>query len=226
MAKVAQNMERYRVSVPPNDKTVLEWIKAQSNLSFSFRELVKDFVGTYGIVDVTCMNVTPGSKLVSELSGYTPHPGRPVGLDSRTSVFDAGVTSTKIQSQPEVLDKSDSNPFVSESVHVKVEDDIEDEDDIKNKVQDKVKNKVQDKVQNKVQDNAQVHTGSQDKILSKTEVQILNTETNTTDTGFVQVVKPEQEFQTTPVSDTVTVPAASPATDSDGFVDPDSFFSH
>ena len=208
MAKVAQNMERYRVSVPPNDKTVLEWIKAQSNLSFSFRELVKDFVGTYGIVDVTCMNVTPGSKLVSELNGYTPHPGRPVGLDSRTSVFDAGVTSTKIQSQPEVLDKSDSNPFVSESVHVKVEDDIE------------------DKVKNKVQDNAQVHTGSQDKILSKTEVQILNTETNTTDTGFVQVVKPEQESQITPVSDTVTVPAASPATDSDGFVDPDSFFSH
>lgn len=208
MAKVAQNMERYRVSVPPNDKTVLEWIKAQSNLSFSFRELVKDFVGTYGIVDVTCMNVTPGSKLVSELNGYTPHPGRPVGLDSRTSVFDAGVTSTKIQSQPEVLDKSDSNPFVSESVHVKVEDDIE------------------DKVKNKVQDNAQVHTGSQDKILSKTEVQILNTETNTTDTGFVQVVKPEQEPQITPVSDTVTVPAASPATDSDGFVDPDSFFSH
>lgn len=208
MAKVAQNMERYRVSVPPNDKTVLEWIKAQSNLSFSFRELVKDFVGTYGIVDVTCMNVTPGSKLVSELNGYTPHPGRPVGLDSRTSVFDTDMTSTKIQSQPEVLDKSDSNPFVSESVHVKVEDNIE------------------DKVKNKVQDDTQVHTGSQDKVLSETEVQILNTETNTTDTGFVQVIKPEQKSQTVPVSDTVTVPAASPATDSDGFVDPDSFFSH
>lgn len=209
MAKVAQNMERYRVSVPPNDKTVLEWIKAQSNLSFSFRELVKDFVGTYGIVDVTCMNVTPGSKLVSELNGYTPHPGRPVGLDSRTSIFDTDMTSTKIQSQPEVLDKSDSNPFVSESVpvkHVKVEDNIENE------------------VKNKVQDDTQVHTGSQDKILSKTEVQILNTETNTTDTGFVQVVKPEQKSQTVPVSD--TVPVASPATDSDGFVDPDSFFSH
>lgn len=196
MAKVAQNMERYRVSVPPNDKTVLEWIKAQSNLSFSFRELVKDFVGTYGIVDVTCMNVTPGSKLVSESNGYTPHPGRPVGLDSRTSVFDIDMTSTKIQSQPEVLDKSDSNPFISD----------------------------EDKVKNKVQDNAQVHTGSQDKVLSKTEVQILNTETNTTDTGFVQVVKPEQKPQTVPVSD--TVPVASPATDSDGFVDPDSFFSH
>lgn len=208
MAKVAQNMERYRVSVPPNDKTVLEWIKAQSNLSFSFRELVKDFVGTYGIVDVTCMNVTPGSKLVSELNGYTPHPGRPVGLDSRTSVFDTDMTSIKIQPQPEVLDKSDSNPFVSESVHVKVEDNIE------------------DKVKNKVQDDSQVHTGSQDKILSKAEVRILNTETNTTDTGFVQVVKPEQESQTVPVSDTVTVPAASPVTDSDGFVDPDSFFSH
>lgn len=212
MAKVAQNMERYRVSVPPNDKTVLEWIKAQSNLSFSFRELVKDFVGTYGIVDVTCMNVTPGSKLVSELNGYTPHPGRPVGLDSRTSVFDAGMTSTnKIQSQPEVLDKSDVNPSVSEPVHVKHV-----------KVEDEVKNANK----NKVQDNAQVHTGSQDKILSKTEVQILNTETNTTDTGFVQVVKPEQKSQIVPVSDTVTVPAASPATDSDGFVDPDSFFSH
>lgn len=209
MAKVAQNMERYRVSVPPNDKTVLEWIKAQSNLSFSFRELVKDFVGTYGIVDVTCMNVTPGSKLVSELNGYTPHPGRPVGLDSRTSVFDAGMTSTEIQSQPEVLDKSDVNPSVSEPVHVKHV-----------KVEDEVKNANK----TKVQDDTQVHTGSQDKILSKTEVQILNTETNTTDTGFVQVVKPEQKSKTVPVSD--TVPAASPATDSDGFVDPDSFFSH
>ena len=64
MAKVAQNMERYRVSVPPNDKTVLEWIKAQSNLSFSFRELVKDFVGTYGIVAYTRLILKPIWNLV------------------------------------------------------------------------------------------------------------------------------------------------------------------
>lgn len=216
MAKVAQNMERYRVSVPPNDKTVLEWIKAQSNLSFSFRELVKNFVSIYGIVDVTCMDVTPGSKLVSELNGYTPHPGRPIGSDSRTSVFDADATSTKIQSQPEALGKSDSNPFVPdfESVHVKVEDEVKNED------------------KNKVQDDTQVHTGSQDKILSETEVQILNTENGTTDTGLMRIVKPEQESKAAPtsravpVSDAVTVPAAPPVTDSDGFVDPDSFFSH
>ena len=217
MAKVAQNMERYRVSVPPNDNTVLEWIKAQSNLSFSFRELVKNFVSIYGIVDVTCMDVTPGSKLVSELNGYTPHPGRPVGSDSRTSVFDADTTSTKIQSQPEVLGKSDSNSSVSEPVHVKHV-----------KVEDEVKNENKIKAQN----DTQVYTGSQDKILSETEVKILNTENGTTDTGLMRIVKPEQEskaaprIQAVPASDAVTVPAAPPVTDSDGFVDPDSFFSH
>jgi AT hook motif. len=55
-------MERFRVSVPSNDATVLEWIENQANLSYSFRVLVREYVREYGMTDATCMEVVPGGR--------------------------------------------------------------------------------------------------------------------------------------------------------------------
>ena len=57
-----QSMDRFRVSVPSNDKTVIEWIANQANLSYSFRVLVKEYVREHGLTDATCMEIVPGGR--------------------------------------------------------------------------------------------------------------------------------------------------------------------
>lgn len=46
---------RHRFTVPCDDTVVNTWIENQSNLGFSLRVLIKDFVRTYGNKDATCV---------------------------------------------------------------------------------------------------------------------------------------------------------------------------
>lgn len=48
---------RYRFSVPLGDNVVNDWVDAQSNLSFSLRLLIRAFVRSYGMQDVTCLEL-------------------------------------------------------------------------------------------------------------------------------------------------------------------------
>ena len=58
---------RYRFSVPKADKAVTQWAEAQANLSMSLRTLIRESIRQHGVIDATCMPVTPG----------TPPEGRP-----------------------------------------------------------------------------------------------------------------------------------------------------
>lgn len=51
------SFKRYRFSVPKADVSVDNWIKAQSNLSYSLRELIKSHIREHGITDATCIPV-------------------------------------------------------------------------------------------------------------------------------------------------------------------------
>lgn len=45
---------RYRLSIPLDDKEVIDWLEAQSNPSFSVRTVIKAAIKDSGIRDVTC----------------------------------------------------------------------------------------------------------------------------------------------------------------------------
>lgn len=49
--------QRFRVSVPETDESVLTWIGAQSNLSASMRTLIRDAIRRDGFRDATCYPV-------------------------------------------------------------------------------------------------------------------------------------------------------------------------
>lgn len=59
----AESFKRYRFSVPNADESVTEWIEAQSNLSFSIRVLIRDFIRVHGKVDATCAPVEQRGKV-------------------------------------------------------------------------------------------------------------------------------------------------------------------
>lgn len=46
---------RHRFTVPSADIQVNKWIESQSNLGFSIRVLIKNFVREYGYQDATCL---------------------------------------------------------------------------------------------------------------------------------------------------------------------------
>lgn len=52
---------RITASAPADDTQVAEWLKKQSNISMSLRILIKQFVATYGITDVSCMPLMFGN---------------------------------------------------------------------------------------------------------------------------------------------------------------------
>lgn len=52
---------RYRFSVPKADKAVTQWAEAQANLSMSLRTLIRESIRQHGVIDATCMPVTPGT---------------------------------------------------------------------------------------------------------------------------------------------------------------------
>lgn len=53
----AQAVKRVRLTVPPEDETVLRWMARQSNLSVSIRQVIRESVAQYGYNDVTCVSV-------------------------------------------------------------------------------------------------------------------------------------------------------------------------
>lgn len=55
-----ENAYRFRLSVPPADTQVLDWIFAQENLSFSLRTLIRETVAKRGITDFVNAPVEPG----------------------------------------------------------------------------------------------------------------------------------------------------------------------
>lgn len=70
MAKKEADL-RYRLNVPPQDTSVLEWLKAQAHLSISLRLLIKEDIVRNGYTDVTCRSVE-----------QQPKRGRPSAVDT------------------------------------------------------------------------------------------------------------------------------------------------
>jgi len=56
------NNYRHRFTVPKSDTVVNSWIENQSNLAFSLRVLIKDFVRNYGNRDATCIELGTEAK--------------------------------------------------------------------------------------------------------------------------------------------------------------------
>lgn len=54
MSESNEKYKRFRLSVPWGDETVLGWCRAQVNLSYSLRMLIKDYVAKNGFADPTC----------------------------------------------------------------------------------------------------------------------------------------------------------------------------
>ena len=54
--KVSQrkNDKRYRVSVPEDDESVIEWIESQHNISMSVRQLIHESIVKNGYSDIFC----------------------------------------------------------------------------------------------------------------------------------------------------------------------------
>ena len=53
MAKEDTN-KRFRISIPLEDTSVIEWLEKQANISFSLRVLIKEAIAQDGYIDVTC----------------------------------------------------------------------------------------------------------------------------------------------------------------------------
>lgn len=60
MKRQEDNRLRPRLSIPPNDTQLIEWIKLQSNFSNSVRKLIKESIAKDGMIDVDCKPVSPG----------------------------------------------------------------------------------------------------------------------------------------------------------------------
>lgn len=59
---MGQNDLRYRLNVPPEDESVLQWLKEQKHPSISLRLLIKEDIQRNGFVDVTCRSVEPAVR--------------------------------------------------------------------------------------------------------------------------------------------------------------------
>lgn len=57
---------RFRLNVPVQDESVVEWIRSQAHLSMSLRLLIKEDISRNGMSDVTCRSVTVRKARTSE----------------------------------------------------------------------------------------------------------------------------------------------------------------
>lgn len=87
-----ENFVRHRFSVPKADESVTEWIAHQSNLSFSIRFLIKDYIRVHGMTDATCAPVEQRGKV-----------GRPSNAELAArevaKSFESSAVSTESRSQ-------------------------------------------------------------------------------------------------------------------------------
>lgn len=54
---VGSKESRRRIRVPAKDRTVIEWMDEQEDLSASLRLVVRDYIRRYGVGDVMCQPV-------------------------------------------------------------------------------------------------------------------------------------------------------------------------
>lgn len=93
MGKKTVSSQRFRLSVPDADESVLAWIGAQLNLSASVRMLIRDDIQQNGFTDVSCRTVEQGAKR-----------GRPSNaeLERRKNASDEIVDAETVLSENEV----------------------------------------------------------------------------------------------------------------------------
>ena len=60
--KISADKVRFSISVPAADTSVLEWLKAQDNMSLSLRILVKREIAAHGMTDVLCHEPVQGTR--------------------------------------------------------------------------------------------------------------------------------------------------------------------
>lgn len=94
---------RVRLTIPSADKSVLDWIGVQQNVSYSIRQLIRDAIRRDGYTDVTCCDVQ-----------QQPKRGRPPKEEYEGE-------SVGSEPMPQVNPKTDANVAIeaSESVPVK-----------------------------------------------------------------------------------------------------------
>lgn len=51
---MSAEQKRFRITVPAEDVSVLEWITVQQNVSYSIRQLIRDYIQKEGMTDATC----------------------------------------------------------------------------------------------------------------------------------------------------------------------------
>lgn len=118
-----QSMERYRISVPVNDKTVVDWIESQANLSYSFRALVKEYVREHGMTDATCMEVVPGGR-------KRGRPRNPVKFDPN-DYSEVEQTSMDVEDVDTVEDEIETNDVADTTPEVPAKASVEKKADAK-----------------------------------------------------------------------------------------------
>ena len=105
--------KRFRLTIPAADGSVLKWMGAQQNVSYSIRQLIRDAIRRDGYVDVTCSEVQ-----------QLPRRGRPPKEDEEGSmteseyiVTEARQTSPRHESPVEKMptDDRDEDGFVDPS---------------------------------------------------------------------------------------------------------------
>lgn len=100
-----ESFKRYRFSVPKADISVDNWIKAQSNLSYSLRELIKAHIREHGITDATCIPVE-----------CTRGPGRPSNAEQLARAAQA-MQQAEAQPVPEVRTAPMQQPVRTEPIY-------------------------------------------------------------------------------------------------------------
>lgn len=101
-----ESFTRYRFSVPNADESVNKWIDEQSNLSFSIRQIIKDYIQHNGITDATCAEVRQLPKRGRKPnSSYMMNPQdfEDVDDESEFGTEDAPVQKSVVLAEPAIV---------------------------------------------------------------------------------------------------------------------------
>lgn len=96
--------KRFRLTIPAADVSVLQWMKAQQNVSYSIRQLIRDAIRRNGYVDVTCSEVE-----------QLPKRGRPIKEDEEEIETSKKSPQTQPVQTPKTPTKTDEDGFIDPS---------------------------------------------------------------------------------------------------------------
>lgn len=101
--------KRFRLTIPAADVSVLQWMEAQQNVSYSIRQLIRDAIRRNGYTDITCSEVE-----------QLPKRGRPAKEDEEETETPVKAPETvrtpePAQSAPAKADNRDEDGFVDPS---------------------------------------------------------------------------------------------------------------